>query len=280
MRTAPIDSGNTEQAIALLAKGFPGRTQAFWAAALERILKLHASHKTGAPGELLMKGERPVGVLLKIASHTDGGKRRTINLSSWYVEPDCRWFAPRMLQKATSDETATYTDFTASPETFKLNERLGFQLVSKSILLFPLPWTAVASRSCARMLKLSDVPADALPQSTRLIMKDHEALGCIITVMFVDGKYHPLVFVAAKTKGLPSARLIYCENISVAVKNTDIIAKFLLGHGKLFLTMPATVDEKARGGIILKKFAPTQVKGEWKPDYVNQTYSELVILPL
>lgn len=280
MRTAPIDSGNREQAIALLAKGFPGSTQAFWASALERIHKLHAAHDAGAPGELLMKGERPVGVLLKIASNNENGARRTVNLSSWYVEPECRWFAPRMLQKVISDDTAIYTDFTASPETFKLNERLGFQLVSQSIMLFPLPWTAVASRSSARLLKLTDVPSHALPQSTRHMMRDHEGLGCICTVMLVDGQYHPLVFASAKTKRMPSARLIYCENRSVAMKNASAIARFLLLRGKLFLTTPAHVDEKAKGGIPLKKFAPTQVKGEWKPDYVNQTYSELVLLPL
>lgn len=111
-------------------------------------------------------------------------------------------------------------------------------------------------------------------------MMDHEGLGCICAVMLVGGYYHPLVFASAKTKGMPSARLIYCENQSVAMKNAAAIARFLLLHGKLFLTTPAHVDEKAKGGVTLKKFAPTQVKGEWKPDYVNQTYSELVLLPL
>ena len=80
-----------------------------------------------------MKGDDAAGVLLTIKSRLPQTGRIVVNLSSWYVEPSCRWFAPRMLQMASSNEDEIFTDLTPSPEACKLNERLGFATVTDAL---------------------------------------------------------------------------------------------------------------------------------------------------
>lgn len=97
----------------------------------------HQRQDLGTIGQLLMKGDDAVGVLLTIRSRLAETGRTVVNLSSWYVEPSSRWFAPRMLQMATSSEEDIFTDLTPSPEACKLNERLGFTTITNCTLFIP-----------------------------------------------------------------------------------------------------------------------------------------------
>lgn len=76
----------------------------------------HERRELGAIGQLLMKGDDAAGVLLTIKSRLPETGRIVVNLSSWYVEPSCRWFAPRMLQMASSNEDEIFTDLTPLPK--------------------------------------------------------------------------------------------------------------------------------------------------------------------
>ncbi|MDS7597159.1 hypothetical protein [Agrobacterium tumefaciens] len=274
-----IDKDNIDAALALLVKGFPERTVAFWSEGLRRVSAHHERRNLGSVGQLLLKGEDAVGVLLTLKSHLPGSDRTVVNLSSWYLEPSCRWFAPRMLQLASASPDETYTDLTPSPEAAKLNDRLGFKTVTDCTLFYPLPLKALFP-SKASVVDLSHVPADAFSDHIREILSDHERLGCITAALSLDGRYHPLVFLKTTTKRLPSARLVFCEDRHIAQENIGTIARFLLAKGRLAMTLPCPEEEKNSGGFALQKTAKTQVKGEWNTRLVNETYSELVLLPL
>jgi hypothetical protein len=261
-----------------LAKGFPEKSEVFWSRGLALISDHHARRELGPIGQLLMKGENAEGVLLTIKSRLPETGRIVVNLSSWYVEPSCRWFAPRMLQMASSSEEELFTDLTPSPEACKLNERLGFQTVTDRTLFYPLPLKALRP-SGARLSPLAAVSADTLPAAMREMLEDHLRLGCIVAIMQADGRHHPLVFLKTTTKKLPSARMIYCEDREVAQRHISAIARHLLGRGRLALTMSALDGKGNAGGFAAHKFAPIQVKGAWNPHFINETYSELVLLP-
>lgn len=225
-----------------------------------------------------MKGDEAAGVLLTIRSRLAETGRVTVNLSSWYVEPSFRWFAPRMLQMASSDENEIFTDLTPSPETNKLNERLGFHTVTDCTLFYPLPLAALRPAR-ARLYPLTETTAETLSSETREMLEDHARLGCIVAILEAEGQRHPLVFLKTTTKRLPSARLIYCEDRQIAQRHLPAIGRHLLRKGRLALTMAACEKDRHAGGFAAHKFAPIQVKGAWNPHIINETYSELVLLP-
>jgi hypothetical protein len=238
----------------------------------------HQRQDLGPIGQLLMKGDDAVGVLLTIRSRLLETGRTVVNLSSWYVEPSSRWFAPRMLQMATSSDEDIFTDLTPSPEACRLNERLGFTTVTNCTLFYPLPLKAFGPAR-ARLRPLAEVPQGTLSAATRDMLEDHARFGCIVAVMEADGSHYPLVFLKTITKRLPSARLIYCEDRQVAQKHISAIARHLLGKGRLALTMAASDGKRDAGGFAILKSSPIQVKGAWNPRFINETYSELVLLP-
>ncbi|QCM06498.1 hypothetical protein CFBP6626_06450 [Agrobacterium tumefaciens] len=238
----------------------------------------HARLNFGEIGQLLMKGDDAVGVLLTIKSRLPDEDRMVVNLSSWYVEPSSRWFAPRMLQMASSSQEETFTDLTPSPEACKLNERLGFSTVTDYTLFYPLLPKALGPAR-ARLRPLADVPPGALPAAMRDMLEDHARFGCMVAVMEADGRHHPLVFLKTMTKRLPTARLIYCEDRQLAQRHISAIARHLLRKGRLAMTMAASDEERDAGGFAVLKSAPMQVKGVWNPRFINETYSELVLLP-
>lgn len=278
LRIVPIDNGNRVAAVALLTKGFPEKSEAFWSRGLSLVSEHHARLNFGEIGQLLMKGDDAVGVLLTIKSRLPDEGRMVVNLSSWYVEPSSRWFAPRMLQMASSSQEETFTDLTPSPEACKLNERLGFSTVTDYTLFYPLLPKALGPAR-ARLRPLADVPPGALPAAMRDMLEDHARFGCMVAVMEADGRHHPLVFLKTMTKRLPTARLIYCEDRQLAQRHISAIARHLLRKGRLAMTMAASDEERDAGGFAVLKSAPMQVKGVWNPRFINETYSELVLLP-
>ncbi|CUX19738.1 hypothetical protein AGR13a_Cc210027 [Agrobacterium genomosp. 13 str. CFBP 6927] len=278
LKIIPIDNGNRVAAVALLTKGFPEKGEAFWSRGLSFISAHHERRDLGAIGQLLMKGDDAVGVLLTIRSRLPDTGQIIVNLSSWYVEPSSRWFAPRMLQMASSSEEETFTDFTPSPEACKLNERLGFSTVTDYTLFYPLLPKAIGPAR-ARLHPLADVPPGALSAAMRDTLEDHARFGCIVAVLEADQIHHPLVFLKTTTKRLPSARLIYCEDRQLAQRHISAIARHLLRRGRLAMTMAASDEERDAGGFAVLKSAPIQVKGAWNPRFINETYSELVLLP-
>ncbi|MFB7143217.1 hypothetical protein ACWGMK_01530 [Agrobacterium deltaense] len=238
----------------------------------------HERRELGPVGQLLMKGDDAAGVLLTIRSRLPETGRIVVNLSSWYVEPSCRWFAPRMLQMASSNEDEIFTDLTPSPEACKLNERLGFAKVTDCTLFYPLPFAALRPAS-ARLCPPGEIKPEILSAEMRDLLEDHARLGCIVAVMEAENRHYPLVFLKTTTKRLPSARLIHCEDRQVAQRHISAIARHLLGHGRLALTMAAMGAERKAGGLAAHKSAPIQVKGAWNPRFINEAYSELVLLP-
>lgn len=278
LKIVSIDNGNRAAAISLLTKGFPEKSEAFWSRGLALIAEHHERRQLGPVGQMLMKGDAAAGVLLTIKSRLPDTGTVVVNLSSWYVEPACRWFAPRMLQMASSSEDEVFTDLTPSAEACRLNERLGFHTVTDCTLFYPLPLKALRPSS-ARLITLASAQPGTLTSETREMLEDHARLGCVVAIMQADGRHYPLVFLKTSTKRAPSARLIYCEDRAVVQRHISAIARHLLRHGRFAMTMAALEGERNAGGFAAHKSAPIQVKGAWNPQFINETYSELVLLP-
>jgi len=128
IRCRQIGASDLAAIVELLARGFPTRSQEYWRRGLER----HGERPlpSGLPrfGYILESAGNPVGVLLVLAtSATIAGKVVTrCNLSSWYVEPDFRSFAPLLMSIAIRLENVTYVNISASKHTWPIIEAFGF----------------------------------------------------------------------------------------------------------------------------------------------------------
>jgi hypothetical protein len=279
LKTVEIGSGNLDQAIQLLDKGFPVHGAAFWRSMLARVKQMHKRQSIQSLGDLLLHGDKPVGVLLKIQHRSPIVPKPIINLSSWYVEPDFRWYAPHMLLKATADKNSIYTDLSPSPEVYSINERIGFRTISSGQLLFPLPLTSLLPSSKAKIFALSDIQEKSLQDDLHHFVMTHHADNSETLVIDDGNGLHPVMFQIRKRRGLNCANLIYAENIKELQRHSVRVARHLLMRGIAFMTMPAVENQRAAGSFMLNSFKPHQVKGEWKENMVDQTYSEAILLP-
>ena len=96
-----------------------------------RIQAHHEEHGSESIGYLMRKASETVGVLLAIRSRrqsADGTPTTVVNLSSWYVDPQYGWLAPRMLQTILAENAdALITDLTPTEKVAKLDVKLGLR---------------------------------------------------------------------------------------------------------------------------------------------------------
>jgi hypothetical protein len=283
MKLEAIEEANLEEAVATLSRGFPGRRASFWRESVTRLTAYRRA-TAGPPIGRLMKVEgRPVGVILTIASRRRSGGRAydVVNLSSWYVEERYRWLAPRMLEHIVSDDGVVFTDLSPSPQTARINERLGFRTAAEGLRLYFLPWTAIGSRSAARMVELEHVPAGALAAHERELLARHRELGCIAAALHLGRSYYAFLFRPTWRRGMPAALLLFAPSRRIVSEQRSAIARFLLGRGLVFLIFHGDMSQASSDGAFLwNRSAAVQVKGEWESDRIDHTYSELVFLRL
>ncbi|WP_291863079.1 hypothetical protein [Bradyrhizobium sp.] len=277
MELRPIDDCNSGDALAVLKRGFPEKTESFWADGLQKILSSPSRRDAEPIGFLMTIGGADVGIVLTIPSERRGpdGTRDVFNLAAWYVDEPHRWLAPRMLQKVVAPATAVFTDLTPSAAAQQINERLGFRILNEGFRVFPLPWTALRPRKQARVIPLEEAELD---DDTRATLDRHARLGCVVTVLRNGADHHPLIFSRMTRRHLPGARVILADSKTLIVDHLAVISRFLLRNGMLFLQMDANRADATAGSSISRWSAPTYVKGAADRNRIDHTYSELIFL--
>jgi hypothetical protein len=277
MKLRPIDDCDFGNALAVLKRGFPEKSESFWAEGLRKILASPSRSDAEPIGFLMAIGGEDVGVVLTIPGKRPGpgGTRNVFNLAAWYVDEPHRWLAPRMLQKVVAREAAVFTDLTPSLAAQQINPRLGFEILNEGFQVFPLPWTALRARKQARVISVDQAN---LPNDMLATLDQHARLGCVVAVLQVGTDHHPLIFSRMTRRRLPGARVILTDSKKLIVDNLAVVSRFLLGNGILFLLMDANRADATAGGSISRWSAPTYVKGATDRSRIDHTYSELIFL--
>lgn len=277
MKLRPIDDCSSGDALAVLTRGFPEKTESFWADGLRKILSSPVRRGTEPVGFLMTVGGKDVGIVLTISSEQPGpdGMRNVINLAAWYVDEPHRWLAGRMLQKVVTHEAAVYTDLTPNMAARQMNERLGFEILNEGFQVFLTPWTALGASKGTRVIP----PEEArLSDATRSTLDRHAELGCVVAVLEDGTSHHPLIFSRMTRRHLPGARVILADSKALVVDNLPAISRFLLGKGMVFLQMDANRADAIAGSVVARWSAPTYVKGPADRSRIDHTYSELIFL--
>ncbi len=109
LRCRQIDDADVEGVASLLARGFPAHDRQFWLAAYAQLSRHRTPAGLPKSGYLLETAGTAVGAILLICSNlpTGAGNAIRCNLSSWYVEPWFRAYAPMLVSQALRHKDVT-----------------------------------------------------------------------------------------------------------------------------------------------------------------------------
>lgn len=276
----PIGDGNLDHALALLHRGFPEHSEAFWRGALERA-QTFTEAATGWPiGYLMRAKERAAGVILTFSSLrvAPSGERRTfVNLSSWYVEPEARLAAVPMLKEVVSLGEDLLTDLSPSPSVVRMLPMLGFSPWNEGFLAIPASAALSGTVGDTAVAPVEDIPADALDEDERRILADHDRLGCLCAGLFDGERWHALAFLPTRIKGMRAAYLVYARDRRLAIGHRAALARFLAKRAMPVFCLDADGNDRPSGALFFRRRLKFY-RGSWSPLFTDYAYSELIYL--
>jgi hypothetical protein len=279
IRCRQIEESDVPGVADLLTRGFPNRSSEFWRHALDQ-LTLHEPPQ-GLPkyGYLLETGGTPVGVILLIcaAMPTDGTLLPRCNLSSWYVDPAFRAYAPMLVSQALRHKEVTYTNVSAAPHTWPIIEAQGFSRYSDGIFIaLPALARGGADAEVFDAQRQPSVSFDPFEQET---LVQHAAHGCISIWCVTPERAFPFVFRPRLVKGfVPCAQLIYCRDIADFGRCAGPIGRYLALRGRPVVIVDANDPIPGLVGVFRRGSKPKYFKGPQRPRLGDLAYTEYAIL--
>jgi hypothetical protein len=267
----------------LLGRGFARRSRDWWVAGLKRQLVREVPEGFPRFGYMLEHEGTPVGVLLLIyiAHDDDGGTSIRCNLSSWYVDPAYRAYAPMLTKVAQRHKHVTYVNISPARWTWPTIEAQGFRAYCRG-LFFSFP---VLSRA-AKGMRVEIVPGDAnvvdnLSEADIAILARHAAYGCLgIVCRTADDHAFPFVLQVMRIKeriAPPAMQLIYCRDVADYVTCAGAIGRFLLRRGVVAVALDANGRIDDLVGHYRETYRRKFFKGPQRPRLADLSDSELVI---
>ncbi|CCE07471.1 conserved hypothetical protein [Bradyrhizobium sp. STM 3843] len=265
----------------LLTRGFQGRRPSYWLKGLQRQATREIPEGYPRFGYMLDHGGRAVGVLLLIYTAHGDGTQIWCNLSSWYVEPAFRNFAPMLTKVAQRLKDVTYFNISAARGTWPIIEAQGFRSYCEGVVL-SVPALSRAERGTYIEVVTADATAiDGLTREEAKLLIRHARYGCLsITVRSLHGTT-PFVLQPFRIRRglipLPVMQLIYCRNTADYVAYAGTIGRFLLGRGKMAVLFDANGPVPDLIGVFTERRGRKYVKGPHRPRLGNLSDTELVL---
>lgn len=272
----PMEQRDRSAVIALLQRGFPQTCVSFW----ERGLARQAAVQTDRLGWLLDSTNGITGVLLTLRSQrfrSDGSQYETVNLSSWYIEPQQRLKAIAMLRAAIEDQQALVTDLTAAESIYRMNTAAGLSEWSNGMMLAgALPWVA---RRPQRSVSIRDftAPAADLPGWETDLLDWHQRDGCLAAMLDLDHAAVPLLFRIIRRRGVRFAQLIYTPDRQLVLAHLPTIMRFLVRKRLFFIAIDGR-PEMCPAGAWFRPGRRRFWRGPCDAARLDYAYSELVLL--
>jgi hypothetical protein len=263
---------------ALLKRGFAFRSIDYWLRGLAR----HANRPrpAGYPtfGYCIDHQGVLVGVILLLFSEVRAGAETIIrcNLSSWYVEPSFRAFAPLMVRVATRDKRVTYFNITPAPHTWSTVEAQGFSVYCKGQVYGALALSRPVRD--AKVELFSEGATEGLNDYEADLLRQHAAFGCLSVVVREGATVHPFVFQKHRVKNIiPVYRLIYCREISDLKRFAANAGRFLARRGGLLVRFDANSPVPGIVGWYSEKRGRKYAKGPRPPLLGDLAFTEAAL---
>ncbi|MGY4496096.1 hypothetical protein ACVWYH_000023 [Bradyrhizobium sp. GM24.11] len=256
------------------------RSRDYWVDGLRRMSAREVPEGFPRFGYLLDHDGTPVGALLLIhtARSDDGCTSIRCNLSSWYVEPAFRSYAPMLTKVAQRHKDVTYINISAAPWTWQAIEAQGFRRYCGG-MFFSFPAVSRPAKAMRVEVVGQDAQAVAgLSEADAALLARHAAYGCLSLVCrAANGRAFPFVLQPMRIRRIAplSMQLIYCADVADYVACAGAIGRFLLWRGRIAVALDA--NRRMKGLVGLYRERRKYFKGPHRPRLADLSDSELVI---
>ena len=277
LRCRPIAESDLADVVALLSRGFPDRTTAYWRRALDRLRTREAPPDYPRFGLMLEAGQACVGVLLQIyvrlAEAGPGALR--CNVSSWYVEPAFRGYAPLLVSRALRHKEVTYLNVSPAAGTRPILEAQGYRRYSAGQVA-ALPALSLCLGAQVRPYRVGE--AGFAPQTSALL-DAHARMGLHVLVCHRAGRRcEAFAFLPRRIAGVRcAAQLVYCSEAESFVPCAGPLGRWLLRRGLPLVILDAQGPVAGLVGRFFKDRAPKYVRGGPAPRLNDLAYTEAVL---
>jgi hypothetical protein len=284
LRCREISEADLDAVADLLTRGFVGRSRHYWMQGLRRQAAREVPNGYPRFGYMLDNDGMPVGVLLLLySSRMNGGETAVhCNLSSWYVDPAFRNYAPLLTKIAQKNKEVTYLNISPATWTWPIIEAQGFNSYCSG-LFFSLP---VLSR-LEPGLTVDTISPDAqaiegLPDPEVELLASHAQYGCLSLVCRTPGgDPFPFILIPMRIRrgwiAPPAMQLVYCRDIAEYVRCAGAIGRLLIRHGKLSVILDSNGPVPGLVGIFFRARGRKYFKGPHRPRLADLTDTELVL---
>ena len=266
----------------LLTRGFRHRSREYWMRGLRRQSLRDVPQGFPRFGYMLEHDGRPVGVLLLIYTRRDNATGTSIscNLSSWYVEPVFRNFAPLLSTIAQRHKQVSYLNISPARRTWPTIEAQGFRPYSGG-LFFSFPaLSAPAKGMRVHVFQQDRETVDGLSEVDAALLARHAAYGCLgLVCRTADGNAFPFVLQSMRIRriAVPAMQLIYCHDVACYIACAGAIGRFLLRRGRIAVALDADGYVKELVGLYRPLHGRKYFKGPQPPRLADLSDTELAI---
>jgi hypothetical protein len=281
IRCRQIGEADIPAVATLLTRGFPNRPHKFWLNALHELSRREPPADLPKYGYCLESGGALVGAILAIATTVRDGERETTrcNLSSWYVEPAYRLYAPMLSSHASGRKDVTYLNVSPAPHTRPIIEAQGFSRYCDGVFValpFLQPWSGSGG---VKVFDARRDPTATFAPFEHDILQGHAHHGCLSLWCEASGRAYPFVFRPRLVKGfLPCAQLIYCSDVADFVRFAGPIGRYLARRGRPLVIIDSNGPIAGLIGTFRRGSMPKYFKGPLRPRLGDLAYTEYAVL--
>lgn len=278
IRCRQIADGDLDRVAALLKQGFGARrTLAFWQQVLDGLKARAGPADMPRYGYLLENAGTPVGAILLIFAQTPGGDAVRANVSSWYVDPAFRGYAPLLVSQALKLKTVTYLNISPAPHTWPILDAQGYQRFSNGVVV-AMPAVQRSGASPLRLLAATATPDAPHEAFERDLMIEHAGHGCISLWGVTTQRAYPFVFRPRIVKGvIPGAQLVYCADVVDFVRFAGPLGRHLALRGRPFVIVDANGPIAGLAGKYFDNTMPKYFRGPARPRLGDLASTELAL---
>lgn len=275
VRCREILQDDFDAVLALLRRGFPGAAAEGWnfARGLRRLSQRAALPDCPQYGHLLEAQGTVAGVLLVVSGliWAESGWRPRCSVSSWYVKPDYRAYAPLLAARPLAIRGATVVNWTPGAHTLRLLRVQGFEplFLGRTIVFPAFGWRR------GRAVVTEFVPGGTVPDGEeRRLMADHVSFGCLGLICTDPAGIHPFIFQLQSEPGrVRHAQLIYCRDIGEFVRCAPALGRHLARRGITAVVIASNARVPGLTGIYVRD-PPVYFRGPHPPRLGDLAYSE------
>jgi hypothetical protein len=218
-----------------------------------------------------------VGAILLIFATTPGGDAVRANVSSWYVDPAFRGYAPLLVSQALKLKQVTYLNISAAPHTWPILEAQGYRRYSNGVFVAMPAWQR-ANAGGMRVLAAEQTPVAPHAPFERELLRAHAGYGCIAFWCETHERAHPFVFRPRIVKSVvPCAQLIYCRDVADMVRFAGPIGRLLARRGRPFVVIDANGPIEGLVGRYFDGTMPKFVRGPAEPRLGDLAHTEAAL---